>query len=115
MCCCKVESIVNLDDRGQVVLPKEVREKANIRTGDKLAIVNMDRSGKTCCIILAKADDLAEKVKQMLGPLVKDTEFEKNLQQGWEIAASAKVFCGNGCSQELSTDCCSRRQWIGTK
>jgi AbrB family looped-hinge helix DNA binding protein len=92
MCCCKVESIVNLDDRGQVVLPKEVREKANIRTGDKLAIVNMDRSGKTCCIILAKADDLAEKVKQMLGPLVKDTEFEKNLQQGWEISISIFLY-----------------------
>lgn len=80
MCCCNVESIVNLDDRGQMVLPKEIREKANIRPGDKLAVVNMERSGKTCCIVLVKADELAEKVKQMLGPLMKDTEFVKNLQ-----------------------------------
>jgi antitoxin PrlF len=83
MGCCKVESIINVDDRGQMVLPKDIREKANIRPGDKLVVatsVNMERSGKTCCIVLVKADELAEKVKQMLGPLMKDTEFVKNLQ-----------------------------------
>jgi AbrB family looped-hinge helix DNA binding protein len=79
MCCCKVESIINLDDRGQMVLPKDIREKANIRPGDKLAIVSMERSSKTC-FFLVKADELAEKVKQILGPLMKDTEFVKNLQ-----------------------------------
>jgi hypothetical protein len=40
----------------------------------------MERDGKTCCIVLVKAEVLAEKVKQELGPLMKDTEFVKNLQ-----------------------------------
>lgn len=79
MCCCTVESIVNVDDRGQMILPKEIRKKANIRPGDKLAVINMERSGKTW-IVLIRADELADRVKQMLGPLVKDTEFVKNLQ-----------------------------------
>jgi antitoxin PrlF len=76
----KVESIVNVDDRGQMVLPKDIREKANIHPGDKLAVINMERNGKTCCVVLVKADELADKVKQMLGPLAKDTDFVKNLQ-----------------------------------
>src|SRR4030042_989379 len=43
--CCKVESLISLDDRGQMVLPKEVREKANIRPGDKLALVSWEKNG----------------------------------------------------------------------
>ena len=31
---CHVESILNIDERGQVVLPKDVREKAGVRPGD---------------------------------------------------------------------------------
>ena len=35
MSCCKVESIVSVDERGQMVLPKEIRERAKIGAGDK--------------------------------------------------------------------------------
>lgn len=38
MGCCKVESVISIDERGQMVLPKETREKANIYAGDKLAL-----------------------------------------------------------------------------
>jgi bifunctional DNA-binding transcriptional regulator/antitoxin component of YhaV-PrlF toxin-antitoxin module len=31
--CCKVEAIVSIDERGQMVLPKELRERAHIGTG----------------------------------------------------------------------------------
>ena len=37
--CCKIEAIVSVDDRGQMVLPKEIRDKAKIRPGDKLAAI----------------------------------------------------------------------------
>ena len=37
MSCCRVESIISVDERGQMVLPKDLRDKANIRAGDKLA------------------------------------------------------------------------------
>jgi AbrB family looped-hinge helix DNA binding protein len=36
--CCKVVSVISIDDRGQMVLPKEVREKAKIRPGDRLMV-----------------------------------------------------------------------------
>jgi len=70
--CCKVESVVSVDDRGQMVLPKEVRDNAEIRAGDKLAVVSWEKDGKICCISLIKADELTEMVRSMLGPVMKD-------------------------------------------
>ena len=72
MSCCKVESLISVDERGQMVLPKEIRDKANIRAGDKLAVVNWEKGGKICCIALIKAEELTEMVKNMLGPVMKD-------------------------------------------
>ena len=34
--CCKVEAITSVDERGQMVLPKEIRNKAKIRPGEKI-------------------------------------------------------------------------------
>lgn len=72
MGCCKVESIISIDDRGQMVLPKEIRDKAKIRAGDKLAVVSWEKDGKVCCISLIKAEDFTEMVKDLLGPLIKE-------------------------------------------
>jgi len=68
---CKVESIITVDERGQMVLPKELRDRANIRAGDKLAIISWDKGGEVCCIYLIKAEHLAERVKDFLGPMMK--------------------------------------------
>ncbi len=70
--CCKIESLTSVDERGQMVLPKELREKANIRAGDKLAIISWEREGTVCCFTLIKADSLAGGVKDFLGPLMQD-------------------------------------------
>ncbi|VVB93401.1 Uncharacterised protein [uncultured archaeon] len=72
MGCCKVESVITVDDRGQMVLPKEIREKAKIQAGDKLAVVNWEKDDEVCCISLIKVEKLAEIVKGMLGPVMKD-------------------------------------------
>lgn len=70
--CCQVEAVVTVDERGQMVLPKEMREKAGIRAGDKLAVVSWDKEGKTCCLLLMKTDEIAGMVKTVLGPLTKE-------------------------------------------
>lgn len=70
--CCQVEAIVAVDDRGQMVLPKEVREKAGIKSGDKLAVVSCNMGGKTCCLMMMKTDELAGMVKTMMGPITKE-------------------------------------------
>ena len=68
---CKVESVISVDERGQMVLPKELRDRANIHAGDKLAIISWDKGGEVCCIYLIKAEHLAERVKDFLGPMMK--------------------------------------------
>ncbi len=70
--CCKVESVISVDDRGQTVLPKEIRDKAKIRAGDKLAIISWEKDEDIYCISLIKVEDLTELVKDMLGPLMKE-------------------------------------------
>ena len=70
--CCRVESLISVDERGQMVLPKEIRDKAKIRPGDKLAVVGWERDGEVCCISLVKTDAITGMVKDMLGPMMKD-------------------------------------------
>jgi len=70
--CCKVESLISIDERGQMVLPKEIRERANIRAGDKLAVVSWEIGGEVCCISLIKAEEFAGMVKGILGPMMKE-------------------------------------------
>lgn len=72
MSCCKVEALISVDERGQMVLPKEIREKADIHTGDKLALVSWEKNGKVCCFTFIKADEFGDMVKEWLGPVMKE-------------------------------------------
>ncbi len=72
MGCCRVESVISVDERGQTVLPKEIREKANIRAGDKLAAMSWEKDGKICCISLIKVEEFTEMAKDLLGPMMKE-------------------------------------------
>ena len=70
--CCKVEALISVDERGQMVLPKEMRERAGIQAGDKLALASWEKEGKVCCFILIKAGEFGDMVKGLLGPLMKE-------------------------------------------
>lgn len=72
MSCCKIEAVISVDERGQLVLPKEIREKAGIKAGDKLALIMHGSGETTCCISLIKTEGLAEGIRTMLGPMMKD-------------------------------------------
>ena len=68
--CCHVTSLVSVDERGQMILPKEIRERAGIQAGDKLALVACEKDGAFCCLTLIKAGELGGMVKEMLGPML---------------------------------------------
>ena len=70
--CCKVEDVITVDDRGQMVVPKEIRKKLGLRAGDKLALVTWETGEEVCCICLVPANRLTEMVRGMLGPVVKE-------------------------------------------
>jgi antitoxin PrlF len=67
--CCQVESVITVDERGQMVLPKEIRERAGIQPGDKLALVSWDEESGIAVIALIRVDKLNSMVKQVLGPV----------------------------------------------
>ncbi len=69
---CRVESIVTIDERGQMVLPKEIRERASIKSGDKLAVLSLEKDGKICCLSLIKVEELEGMVKSRLGPVMNE-------------------------------------------
>ncbi|MES0491418.1 MAG: HgcAB-associated protein [Leptospirales bacterium] len=70
--CCKVESMVTVDERGQMVLPKEIRDKAKIAPGDKLVLVTWEDENEVCCISLVKSEQIMGMVKRSLAPMAKE-------------------------------------------
>lgn len=65
-----------MDERRQMVLPKEIRDKAKIRPGDKLAVISMEKGGEVCCLSLIRVEELEGMVKSVLGPVM-DEFFRK--------------------------------------
>jgi bifunctional DNA-binding transcriptional regulator/antitoxin component of YhaV-PrlF toxin-antitoxin module len=55
-----------------MVLPKEIREKAGIQAGDKLALVSWERADNIKFIALIKAKDLNVLVQKMMEPVLKE-------------------------------------------
>jgi antitoxin PrlF len=70
--CCKIDAVVSIDAKGQIVLPKDLRERAELKPNDKLALIGFERNGGLCCIVMLKADTLGGPVKKMLAPILKD-------------------------------------------
>ena len=55
-----------------MVLPKEIRERALIKSGDKLAVMSLEKDGKICCLSLIKVEELESVVKSRLGPVMNE-------------------------------------------
>ena len=55
-----------------MVLPKEIRAKANINAGDKLALICWERDGEVCCISMVKVEGLTGGIREVLRPVMKD-------------------------------------------
>ncbi len=78
--CCKIAAVVTVDAKGQIVLPKDLREKAKIKPNDKLAVIGFQRDSEVCCIVMLKVDALEDTIKNLLGPVFKNVfqpEVEK--------------------------------------
>ena len=76
--CCEIMAVITVDERGQMVLPKAIRDTLGIKAGDKLAAVAMGSEGKKCCISLMKVDELEEGVRSKLGPVLNEIVRSKD-------------------------------------
>ena len=68
---CRIDAVISMDAKGQIVLPKDLREKANFKPNDKIAVVACEKDGEVCCIMMLKAEKLQGAVTKTLGPLLK--------------------------------------------
>ncbi len=68
---CRIDAVVTIDSKGQIVLPKDLRERAKIKPNEKLALVACEQNGEVCCITMVKAERLVGAVTKTLGPLLK--------------------------------------------
>jgi phenylalanyl-tRNA synthetase beta chain len=53
-------------------LSRELREKAGIQPGNKLALTTWERNGQVCCITMTKVEELTDMVKAILGPVMRE-------------------------------------------
>ncbi len=68
--CCHVEGVVTVDSKGQIVLPKSLRENMGLKEKDKLIVVGMKDKGKITSISLFKSEAMDDMVKIMLKPVM---------------------------------------------
>jgi antitoxin PrlF len=74
--CCKVESVISIDERGQLVLPKDIRDRAGIQAGDKFAVIPWEKDSQLYCISLMRVEQLADSLRSVLIPLLREFEQE---------------------------------------
>ena len=55
-----------------MVLPKDLRERAGIKPGDKLALISWEKDGEVCCMSLVKTSAFQDMVKGLLGPMMQE-------------------------------------------
>lgn len=68
--CCRIEALISMDARGQILLPKDVRKKVGWKPGIKLAVITYESGEGFSRITLAEAEEFMETARQMLGPMV---------------------------------------------
>lgn len=61
-----VEAIIGIDEKGQMVIPKDIREKANLSAGDKIALISSKRENEICCLLLVKSDKLVGTISEII-------------------------------------------------
>lgn len=91
---CEIEAIVSFDERGQLVIPKDLRKKFNLKAGDKFALISCmtpqqtsncaspdegeqasccsseDQDSTICCFTLINTKQLRGIVAQSLSPVM---------------------------------------------
>jgi len=67
-----------MDAKGQIILPKDLREKANLKPNEKIAVIACEKDGEVCCIMMLKAEKLQGAVTKTLGPLLKSVTKQES-------------------------------------
>ncbi len=67
---CSIESVMTIDERGQIVLPKDIRTRAGLGPGDKVALISWEKEGKICCFSMVPVRELSGSVAKAIRPMM---------------------------------------------
>lgn len=76
--CCKVESLVTISSKGQIVLSQGIREAMNLKEGEKLVSILMNPTSDTPFVVLMKADYFEGLVRNCLSPIMEEIFSDNN-------------------------------------
>jgi antitoxin PrlF len=63
-------AVTKIDERGQVVIPKEIRDGMGWNKSEKIAIITRTNAeGKPCCLMLVHVDSLSSSIKGFINTL----------------------------------------------
>ena len=66
----KSKSCCEIEERGQLVFPKDVRIKFNLKAGEKFAMVSCVNDKGLCCFTLVKTNAINDLVTKTLSPML---------------------------------------------
>jgi antitoxin PrlF len=84
----QVEDIVKVSSKGQIVIPKDIRKRLGVKTGEKLLVLSRDRE-----ILLRKAQEISiQEIAQKVEEQTKDNDIDidKLLDEAIEWARKSK-------------------------
>jgi len=70
--CCEIEAVVSFDERGQLVFPKDVRKKFNLKAGEKFLMISCTNEAGLCCFTMVKTDAVNKMVGKVINPMLKN-------------------------------------------
>jgi AbrB family looped-hinge helix DNA binding protein len=57
---CCVEAIISMDDRGQIVIPKDLRDKLGLKSSEKLVLISWTKNNKVESVSIMRNDVFSE-------------------------------------------------------
>lgn len=66
----EIEAVISFDERGQLVFPKDVRKKFNLKAGEKFLMISCTSNDELCCFSIIKTKALNKMVGGALGPML---------------------------------------------
>lgn len=57
---------MTVDSKGQIVIPKALREQAGFNADEKIALIAFGNEGRVSCILMIKAERLGEAVAKTI-------------------------------------------------
>lgn len=67
-----MEYILTVNERGQIILQEDVRERVDIKPRDKLALISWEKRGSMYCLAYMKTENLSGMIKEVQTPLMND-------------------------------------------